>query len=103
MIQLIDSLPFTVDAVDSLKRDWTRFQDGLVILTQIPDAICGKFACEAEIQKADDGDTSEGESEKDDDVSGSDTEELDLESLPSGPGELILTARYNRHSVYTYI
>ena len=53
MIRLIQSLPFPVDSetLISLRNDWTRFQDGLVILSEIPDAIRGEYECEAEVMK----------------------------------------------------
>ena len=107
MIQLIDSLPFT-DDFDTLKADWQRFQDGKVIFSEIPDAICGEFDCEAEIQIFEDeieddegcagtGDDIEGAKEADGD---SNTENINdkaddelLNNLPSGTGKLILTAR----------
>ena len=104
MIQLIDALPFT-DDFDTLKADWQRFQDGKVIFSEIPDAICGEFDCEAEIQKFEDeaegdegcagtGDDKEAEIEADnaENINNKADDEL-LNNLPSGTGKLILTAR----------
>lgn len=99
MIQLINSLPFPVDtdSLVSLRKDWTRFQDGLVILAEIPDAIRGEFECEAEVLKQqDEDDESDSEDSDKSDVS---EDALDNESssfdemIPSGPGKLVLTAR----------
>lgn len=91
MIQLIDCLPFT--DLEALKSDWTRFQEGKVILSEIPDAVCGEFDCEAEIQKiAAEAESGDSESEDDKDTANDDTS--DSVSLPSGAGKLILTSRY---------
>lgn len=84
MIQLIESLPFNLETeLESLKRDWTRFQDGLVSFNEIPDAIRGIFNCEAELinQK------NEYESENEE-------VQVDVNKfIPSGNGKLILTAK----------
>lgn len=99
MIQLINSLPFQVDSdsLVSLCKDWTRFQDGLVILAEIPDAIRGEFECVAEVMKQEDSNES---SDNGTDESGNETDEsesrpeADFDSLiPSGEGKLVLTAR----------
>lgn len=93
MIQLIDSLPFTEDFA-SLKSDWTRFQEGKVIVSEIPDAICGEFECEAEIQEIY---LYEEEEEEGDDESTNEGKCYETESLKnfllSSSGKLILTAR----------
>ena len=110
MIQLIDCLPFTDFEV--LKKDWTRFQDGRVILSEIPDAICGEFECDAEIKENQFSEDTEGGKEDGiSDGNGKDSAPTDNESdnkcdkkgdndcdvdfiLPTGVGKLILTARY---------
>lgn len=86
MIQLINCLPFS--DFEALKSDWTRFQEGRVILSEIPDAVCGEFECEAEIQKI-----QISEDTEDDDADSKDVTNDDHVSLPSGSGKLILTAR----------
>ncbi len=88
MIQLITALPFDLFALTSLKKDWSRFQDGLEALNEVPDAVRDVFECEAEVipQVCE---TDEGESEDKEDRE-DDTSAL----VPSGKGKLILTARY---------
>lgn len=88
MIQLINSIPFSTDpeSLSSLRKDWTRFKDGLVILSEIPDAIRGEYECEAEILEQED---SEGETENETEG----IENLKIQNIPSGKGNLILTAR----------
>lgn len=85
MIQLITALPFDLSALTSLKKDWNRFQDGLVTLNEIPDAVRDVFECEAEVIPQE-CEFEEGDSENKED----DTSAL----VPSGKGKLILTARY---------
>lgn len=95
MIQLINSLPFPVDtdSLVSLRKDWTRFQDGLVILAAIPDAIRGEFECDAEVLKQqDEDDESDSDDSDKSDASDSESSSFD-EMIPSGPGKLVLTAR----------
>lgn len=95
MIQLINSLPFDlISSEESLKKEWTRFQDGLVVLSEIPDAIRGIFECEAEViqqqsesEEAGSSNASEGE------TAGYDNNYGFEKHLPSGNGKLILTAR----------
>ena len=114
MIQLIDSLPFNLEtSLNSLKSDWSRFQNGLVTFSEIPNAICGVFECEAEIieQECED-DLEEGSGNEKEKIiekhkldhngnasnSSSDTfsnSNSDINSIvPSGNGQLILTVRY---------
>lgn len=97
MIRLIQSLPFPVDSetLIRLRNDWTRFQDGLVILSEIPDAIRGEYECEAEVMKQGEdelefeGEEKNAETENDGTTDITDTSML----IPSGTGKLILTAR----------
>ena len=103
MIRLIHSLPFPVDSesLSSLRKDWTRFQDGLVILSEIPDAIRGEYECEAEVLKQDNGDeanedneSSSSSSDNDNDTNNDTLFDTPFDTLiPSGNGKLILTAR----------
>lgn len=81
MIQLITDLPFDLSTVESLKKEWTRFQDGLVGLSEIPDAVREVFECEAEIIPQN----------EEDEVSTLSVNDF----VPSGKGKLILTVRYN--------
>ena len=98
MIRLIQSLPFPVDSetLGSLRNDWTRFQDGLVILSEIPDAIRGEYECEAEVMKQEEEEDeleSEGEEKSvEDENRTSDITDTSM-MIPSGSGKLILTAR----------
>ena len=95
MIQLIHALPFPADAdsLASLRKDWTRFQDGLVILSEIPDAIRGEYECEAEVMKQDVAGEDTGDSEDThDELEEAYSSAFDT-LIPSGRGQLILTAR----------
>lgn len=74
MLQLINSLPFEDFDVEKLRKDWTRFQDGLVALSECPNAIREEFDCEASIIQYNEND----------EVSSTCT-------LPVGTGRLILT------------
>lgn len=100
MIQLISSLPFDVNRISELKKDWSRFQDGKVIFSEIPDAICGEFLCEAEIIPQEVGEQEQEEGESGPLDPNGETEEEDsrkfdelLNNLPSGKGKLILSVR----------
>lgn len=102
MIQLISGLPFDISRISELKNDWSRFQDGKVIFSEIPDAICAEFVCEAEIipqveEEERESSTSldpNGEAEEDEDSSSNSKlfNEL-VNNLPAGKGKLILSAR----------
>lgn len=72
MLQLINSLPFPFEDFEKLRKDWTRFQDGLVTLFECPNAIREVFECEASI------------------IQYTETDEVSS-TLPTGKGQLILT------------
>lgn len=81
MLQLINSLPFEEQELENLRKDWTRFQNGLVAFSECPNSIRDEFECEASIIQFTDN---EEENE---------TEKLST-TLPVGKGRLILTATY---------
>ena len=94
MIQLINSLPFDSSCVTELKNEWTRFQEGKVIFSQIPDAICDEFICEAEIiPQLEEEIVEEEEFDANGEIEESTKFNELLNNLPSGKGKLILSAR----------